>query len=254
MSTLPVSTVPEAPVGPGLTQGQRVIYTFTAPSKTFADINRSTSWWLPFLLTVIVGYGLFFAIQTKVGWNQVYENSLKASPKQAAKLEQLTPEQRATTTKISVISMQGGFAALPIITIISVAVIAGVLLATINFGFGGKATFWKVFAVTWYGGLPGLIKLLLGIIAIFAGLAPESFNMKNYSGTNIGYFLNPADTSPAVMSLASSLDIITIWTLFLTGMGLAIVAGTKRSSGYIAVFGWWLLVVVVGAGWMAAFG
>jgi hypothetical protein len=29
------------------------------------------------------------------------------------------------------------------------------------------------------------------------------------------------------------------------------VAGVKRSSGYIAVFGWWIIVVLVGVGFAA---
>ena len=36
-------------------------------------------------------------------------------------------------------------------------------------------------------------------------------------------------------------------------IGTALVAGVKRSSGYIAVFGWWAVVVLVGAGIAAAF-
>jgi hypothetical protein len=32
------------------------------------------------------------------------------------------------------------------------------------------------------------------------------------------------------------------------GMGLAIVAGVKRTSGYIAVFGWWAIVVLFSVG------
>jgi hypothetical protein len=39
----------------------------------------------------------------------------------------------------------------------------------------------------------------------------------------------------------------------LFSIGIAIVAGVKRSSGYIAVFGWWAIIVLVGAGWAAAF-
>ena len=38
------------------------------------------------------------------------------------------------------------------------------------------------------------------------------------------------------------------------GMGIAIVAGVKRSSGYIAVFGWWALIVLIGVGWNAMMG
>jgi hypothetical protein len=31
------------------------------------------------------------------------------------------------------------------------------------------------------------------------------------------------------------------------------VAKVKRSTGYAAVFGWWAIIVIVGAGWRAAF-
>jgi hypothetical protein len=34
-------------------------------------------------------------------------------------------------------------------------------------------------------------------------------------------------------------------------IGLATVAGVKRSSGYIAVFGWWAIIVLTGVGFAA---
>jgi hypothetical protein len=40
--------------------------------------------------------------------------------------------------------------------------------------------------------------------------------------------------------------------LIVLGIGLAIVARTKRSSGLIAVFGWWVLIVLVSTGFAAA--
>jgi hypothetical protein len=252
MSYVPVSAVPEAPVGQGLTQGQRVLYTFTAPSKTFNDIKRNNSWWLPFVLTTIFTYALFAGITTKVTWSQVAENNIKASPKQAEQLDKVPAEQRASQLKIIALSTEGIMAAMPILALLFTAVIAAVLLATINFGFGGKASFWQVYAVSWFAGLPGLIKVALGTIALFVGLAPESFNLNNYAGTNVGYYL-PPETSKPLMALATALDPITIWTLVLYSIGLSIVAGTKRSTGYIAVFGWWVLIVLIGVGWAAAF-
>ena len=72
-------------------------------------------------------------------------------------------------------------------------------------------------------------------------MAPESFNIKNFAPTNLGAFLDPVETNKALYTLATWVDAITIWRLVLLGMGIAIVAGTKRSSGYIAVFGWWVL-------------
>ncbi|MFC5862642.1 YIP1 family protein [Acidicapsa dinghuensis] len=252
MSDISVPVMPGALDTPPLTQGQRVIYTFTAPSKTFKDIMRSTSWWLPFLLSVIFTYALFGAVGAKVGWQQVAENSIKQNPKQSEQFDKLTPDQRATQLKIAGMVTEGIFAVFPIISLISVAIIAGVLMATINFGFAGKASFWQVFAVVWYGGLPGLLKVVMGVAALFAGMAPESFNSQNFSGTNIGYYLSP-DTAKPLLRLATSLDAVTIWTLVLYAIGISIVAGVKRSSGFVAVFAWWILIVLGGVGLAAIF-
>ncbi len=65
--------------------------------------------------------------------------------------------------------------------------------------------------------------------------------------------MDPASANKALYALASSFDIVTIWILVLLGMGIATVAGVKRSSGYIAVFGWWAIFVLIGVGWAAAF-
>ena len=58
-----------------------------------------------------------------------------------------------------------------------------------------------------YASLPGIIKVLLGTVVIFAGAAPESFNIKNYAPTNIGAFLNPMETNKALYALATSLTL-----------------------------------------------
>jgi hypothetical protein len=133
-------------------------------------------------------------------------------------------------------------------------VISLIMWGTINLGFGGRAKFGSVLAVWMYAMLPSVFKTLLGIVVLYAGAAPESFNIKNFAPTNVGAFLNPADVGPAIYSLATSIDIVTIWTLVLVGIGTAMVAGVKRSSGYIAAFGWWALVVLFGVGVAAVMG
>lgn len=59
------------------------------------------------------------------------------------------------------------------------------------------------------------------------------------------------ETNKVVYALASSLDVISIWMAILLGMGVAIVAGVKRTSGYIAVFGWWAIFILIGVGFAA---
>jgi hypothetical protein len=131
---------------------------------------------------------------------------------------------------------------------------AGVLLATINFGFGGKARFGSLFAVTLYAGLVQWpIKWILATITLFAGVEPEVFNIHNPAPTNIGaFFPQLQQTSLALYTFLSSLDAVVIWCMLVTSIGVATVAGVKRNSGYIAVFGWWVIVVLLNVGFAAA--
>lgn len=245
---------PAAVAAPGLSQMQRMTNTFSAPSKTFLDIkNGNRSWWLPFIIYVILGFVFYGVVNAKVGMRQVSENQIKFSPKAEEQMSALTPEQREQRMNISAKITQGIFMATPIFLLVMGAVISAVLLGTINFGFGGKAKFGSVYAVWMYAMLPSCIKTILGVVVLYAGTAPESFNIKNFAPTNVGAFLNPIDTNPGLYSFATSIDIITIWTLVLVGIGTAMVAGVKRSSGYIAAFGWWALIVIGSAGIAAAF-
>ena len=234
---------------PGLTQLQRVTNTFTAPSKTFEDIKRGNkSWWMPWIIMAVVGYLFFAVVVNKVGMQQVVDNQIHLNPSQEEKLEQAPPEQRAMSQKISLYATEGIFAASPLLVLAGLALMSLGLMGTINFGFGGRAKFGSIFSMWMYASLPSIVKTLLGIIVIFAGTAPESFNIKNFAPTNIGAFLNPADTGKVLSALASSIDVVTIWTLVLLSIGTATVAGTKRGSGYMAVFGWWVIFVLIGAG------
>jgi hypothetical protein len=254
MSDMEVVPVAEsAPVG--LSQWQRVSNTFTAPSKTFEDIKRGNkSWWLPFLIIALVGYILFAAVYIKIGMQQVVDNQIQLNTKQAEAMAQAPPAQQEMSKKISLYITEGIFIANPVLVLIIAAIISLVLWGTINFVFGGKAKFGGIFVVWVFAQLPGIVKVLLGTVVIFGGVAPESFNIKNFAPTNAGAFLNPLDTNKALYALASSVDVVTIWTLVLLGMGIAIVAGVKRTSGYIAVFGWWAIIVLFGAGIAAVMG
>lgn len=230
-----------------LTQWQRVIDTFTSPSKTFEDIKRGNrSWWMPFLITIVFSYIFFAAITMRIGWTQVAENTIHLNQKAEEKLSQAPAASREMAMKMTQYSMEGGFAASPLLILLVGAIVSLVMWGTINFIFGGRATFSAVFAVWMYASLPGILKAVLGTIVIFAGLAPESFNITNPAPTSLGAFLSPQDVGAAIYKLASSIDITVIWYLILLSIGLAIVAGVKRSSGYTAVFGWWALIVLFG--------
>jgi hypothetical protein len=242
--------------GPGLSQWQRVTNTFAAPSKTFIDIKRGNkSWWLPLIIGAIFTYIFFFAMVQKVGIQQAIDNQIRMDPKSQERMANATPEQRAAGNKFATIGTEVAFVAGPVIALGVVAIFSLVVMATINFGFGGRAKFGALFAVFYYAWLPEIFRPILGTIVIYSGMAPESFNIKNFAPTNIAaLFMDPVESNKALYTLATWVDGITIWRLVVLSIGVAVVAGTKRSSGYITVFGWWLLLMLGAVGWAAMMG
>ena len=93
----PVPTPEAAP----LSQGERLVDTFIAPSETFTDLRRNAQWWLPFLLMTVAGWGLVYVSEQKIGVQKIVENELQARPKAEARYEQATPEQRQQQVKIT---------------------------------------------------------------------------------------------------------------------------------------------------------
>jgi hypothetical protein len=236
-------TIASSETAPPLSQIERVVDTFVAPSKTFTDILRNQSWWLPFLLMAVIGYGYVFTVEKHVGWEQVMENALKTNPSQADRIANTPPDQQARTRAIMLASYRYVSYAFPLFVLIFWVVAALVMLGTLNFGFGGKAKFGQLIAVFAYASLPGIFKSILSIIVLFAGMAPESFNLQNPVGTNLGYYL-PPESPKWLISLGSSIDVLTIWTVILLVIGCAIVAKVKRSSSAIAVVGWWVILTL----------
>ena len=235
---------------PPLSETERVVDTFIAPSKTFSDIRRSASWWVPWVLISIAGLALVFTVDKKVGMEKVAENSIQLSPKRAAKLDELPPDQRASqmvlAAKITRILGYGS----PVLTVIIVAIIAVVLLGTFNLGFGAQLKLMQCMAISMYAFLPGIIKALLVILTIMIG-GGEGFTFEHQLASNLGPLFDPS--SPFLYSVASSLDLFNLWTLILTGIGYSCVSKVKRGTCMAVVFGWWAVVVLVGAGFAALF-
>jgi len=244
----PVAAAP-VPESAPLSEGARIVNTYIAPTKTFTDLQRNTAWWGPWLLIAIVSLG-FVVVQKQIGFEQIAKNEIAKSPKTAERFEKLTPEQRAQQMG-PVVTITAVFSyASPVLVLVIFLIMAAVLMATFNFGAGAAVPFKRAFAIVSYGSLPGVIHGLLGIVSLLAGVEKEGFNVQNPVASNPAYFMD-ATGSKFAYGMASALDLFSLWTVVLLGMGFACNSKVKRSTAMGIVLGWFFFIKLAGAGWAA---
>jgi len=235
----PVSSSPTSTVPP-LSEGARIVNTFVAPSKTFTDLRRSAAWWGPWILISIVSLLFVYAVQRQVTFDQISKNQIAHSAR-ADQFEKLPADQQAKqlnlSSKIIGFTMFGTPLLILLISLISTVA----LWATFKVGAAADTTFGQAYAITLYASLPGIVGGLLGVISLFAGANPEGFDINNPVGTNLAYYLDPQTTGKFVRGMASSLDVLSIWTIILMGIGYACTSKVKRSTAIMIVAVWFLV-------------
>lgn len=223
-----------------LSEPERLVDTFVAPTKTFTDIRRSASWWLPVVLICILSFVYAFTVLHKVGLPTLVDGVIHGSASLEDRIANATPADAAAIRHG--VEMQFRFMYLaPLFIVIIGLIVSALFLATANFGFGGRASYGKMLAVWFYGTLPLIFISLLTIITLYAGMQSDSFNIKNAVGTNIGFYLQGGSSPKWLVALLSSFDVFALWSAILLTIGISVVSGIKRSSAAITVFGWWLL-------------
>ncbi|HZP25286.1 MAG TPA: YIP1 family protein [Terriglobales bacterium] len=244
------SVAPVSSQAAPLSQLERVVDTFVAPSKTFTDLRRSANWLMPVVLLVIATEALVFTADRKIGFEKIAENGLAMQPKAAARLDQLSPEQRAKQMDLVVKVTSITSYLYPAIMIVFLFIIAAILLATFNYGAGAELSLNQCVAVVMYASLPGIIKALLAIVALMVG-GGDSFTFQNPVASNLSPLVDPS--SHFLYAVAMNLDLFTIWTLLLSGIGFACLTKVKRGTSLGIVFGWWAVWVLGSSAAGAAF-
>jgi hypothetical protein len=226
-----------------MSEPQRLIDTFFAPSKTFTDLRRNASWWAPFLIIAIVSLLFIYVVDQKVGFSKVMENLIQLQPKQADRIERMPPDQRQQVMQQQVTVTKIISYAFPVIALGVYAVFAAILLATLKFGLSADVKYKTLFALVVYTRLPQLLSPLLAILSLLAGVSSDGFNLQNPVATNPGYFIGP-DSSAVLRALLTPLDVLNFWSLVLTAIGITCISKVKRGTAFAVVFGWFAVVVL----------
>jgi hypothetical protein len=254
----PPTAAPAAaePVGPGLSEPQRLINIFIAPRKTFEDLKRKPSWWVPWLISSV--FVLVFAVVAvqKIDMGRFVQQQIDRSPSAQKRLEQATPEQRAQGIALQATITKVTFYMVPFFLLLFGLVTAAVLMAVFNFVLGAEVPFQRAMAIVFYAGLTGILGSILLIVSFLVSADPSTIDIAgNPMPTNPGFFLDPQGNK-ILYGLASALDIFRIWWVILLGLGFATASSNRKPSvgtGITTAFVVYGIYVLIGISLKMAF-
>ena len=246
------------PPSPGAQEGSpgflwRVQALFFEPRQAFADVVRHPTFLAALLLCIAVSVISTALIFSQVDMAEVMRQQIAQTPAG----EQMTPdqidqqvEQIVNSPFFSVMQWIGPIIGTPVI----VLVVSAVLLLMVYL-MGGETSFRNLFCVTAHAYIPYTIAYsVLAVLIFYLAQDPSSLDLQNPLYTNLGPLVNPR-TSPVLYRLASSLDLLNLWVIYLLGLGTA--AATRRFSiakGVTAVAVPYVVYVAFRMGWAAIFG
>jgi len=174
-----------------------------------------------------------------VGWERMMRHQFEMS----SRAQQMTPDQKEQAIQMQmrfapVFGYVGILLGIPITYLIWAGILTGIVKGIMS----APVKFKQVYATICYSSLPGVVFMLLAIAVMFMK-NPDDFNLQNPLVFNPGAFMDPMASSKFLYSVASALDLFTIWTLFLIGSGLKAAGGKQLSTGgaMTAVFLPWVI-------------
>jgi len=237
-----------------MSQAARIIGVFAAPGRTFAALARDPQFLLAWCVQIAVGVVYFQMVLRRVG----AENLTRQSLLQSARGRAMDPAvmQQTVHTGAKVYAIFGYLG--PLFAILAMLFLGWIFQGIANFLLGQEAKYKQALAMVSHAYLVQTLFALLSMLVLVMMADPTAFNLVNPMGTNLGFYLDKANTSAFVYAFATHLDIFTLWTILLLSLGLAKIGAKpgqpgKFASAFTAVGGLWLLYAICSSGLTAAF-
>ena len=232
----PLAAPPEEPK---MSEAARLAGVFFSPGKTFADIARRPRWWIPVILSAILGTVYLNAFTQRVGWESVIRPAIERLPNAQSMTTQQREQAIATAARFYQYLGYGGSAVGTLVYVFIVAVLLMFLFDTImSAGIGLK----RMMAIVAYAFLPLVVQTALSMVVLYLK-DPEEFNLQNPLMFNVGAYLSP-DAPAALRALGSSIDLFSLWIMVLLAIGISSAARKIGFGKALAgiVFPWALFV------------
>ena len=218
---MPTLSAAGAPVAHSVARNPLAILSSPISFYQKLSAQQAPSFWLPLLLITVASWSFTALSGSLVGFGQIAANEMANRG--------MTVADASTSGIISAVIMLSWPVTFAIVTLLA----SLVLYAVFVLALGYSITLRQVMAVSFYSFLPRLIKYALSIIPLVVGSsAREHFLPSNPLPTNPGYFIVDAGLSHGVMTVLTSLDFFTLWSLALIALGIGTIS--KRSFAYAA--------------------
>ena len=216
----------------------RLIGVLHEPTKTFRAIGARPTWGLALVVLLVISIVLTFLVAERINWTEFAQQSIADSGRE------LTPEQ--TEKQIEIVEKFGSVMAWigPIVMLLGFGVMTLVFWLGLKV-MSGELSFKQSFSVVLHGMAPyWLVSSLLSLpIVLGKGeIGPDELEKGGYLMSNAA-FLAPEGASKALVSLLSSLDLFSFWSLALLTVGLSTVGKVSKAKAAIVAVGLWVVYV-----------
>jgi len=233
---------------------QRLAGVYFEPTKTFRDINIKATWIGIFVISALVGILFAYAVSQRVDVSAITRQALENSPVKLSEEQLNQMESRMAAQQNSPMSKIFSLITTPISTIVTYLILAGIFLLLFML-MGAQLKFKKALAATMWGmAPPSMIQQILSAVILYI---KEPYSVDPTQGIVMSHLGGLIDSKAhAVLhSVASSIDLFSIWTIILLSIGFAAISDgrmkTKKAATGILIL--WILYVLGKAGYRAIF-
>jgi len=208
-----------------------------APEKTFQALAARPVWLPALLLLVASALALSILITPRLDMKQVIREAIEESGQEvpAAQIDlqvEMADKFKWVGTASQVILQPG-----------ALLLMAGVFLVLLRLA-GSEIDFRRSLAVSVHGLLPQALATVLAIPVVLSRseLSMQDLRSATFLRSNLAAFA-PESTGKAMLSLLSSVDLFSLWTIALLAIGFRVVGRVSKAAAWGVVLTLWVLMV-----------
>jgi hypothetical protein len=249
---LPAPVPSSAPVEPERSGGflGNLVDVYFSPRQAFTRIVGKPSFLVPFVAFLVLVLGFTALWMSKLDPVEFMKTQLEES----GQWDKIPADQREGILESAAGRMRTfGWIGPVVFTPLMLLVVAGALLFVFRFLYGSEAVFKQALAiVSWCFFATGLVTTPLTVLVLY--LKGEwSVTPDQAVRANLSVLLDKSEAARPLWTLFSSIDVFTLWLVFLLAVGFGVASRKSTGSAFWGVAIPWLLIVLVKVGWAALF-